>query len=135
MIAFAIELFRSAREPETERAFGQRQILVLSCDPPHCGFDAGVHLKTAGTTWLEELIGLAESGGGGLAMAKDIYADAWTHCAELCAPYASVIDMDNKLPSGKPSRVGRRSLRPPCVTTGLPSYNPRLRQLLHVGYR
>src|SRR5271168_1594202 len=26
-------------------------------------FDTGVHLKTAGTTWLEELIGLAESGG------------------------------------------------------------------------
>ena len=26
-------------------------------------FDAGVHLKTAGTTWLEELIGLAEAGG------------------------------------------------------------------------
>ena len=30
-------------------------------------FDAGVHLKTAGTTWLEELIGLAEAGGSGLA--------------------------------------------------------------------
>ncbi len=26
-------------------------------------FNAGVHLKTAGTTWLEELIGLAEVGG------------------------------------------------------------------------
>jgi len=25
-------------------------------------FDAGVHVKTAGTTWLEELIGLAEAG-------------------------------------------------------------------------
>ena len=33
-------------------------------------FDAGVHLKTAGTTWLEELIGLAEAGGGGLDLAK-----------------------------------------------------------------
>ncbi len=28
-------------------------------------FDAGVHLKTAGTTWLEELIGLAEADGKG----------------------------------------------------------------------
>ena len=27
---------------------------------------AGVHVKTAGTTWLEELIGLAEAGGEGL---------------------------------------------------------------------
>ena len=41
--------------------------------------DAGLHLKTAGTTWLEELIGLAESGGDGLAMAKEIYAEAFAH--------------------------------------------------------
>jgi len=33
-------------------------------------FSTGVHLKTAGTTWLEEVIGLAESGGDGLALAK-----------------------------------------------------------------
>jgi hypothetical protein len=51
----------------------------------HC--DAGVHLKTAGTTWLEELIGLAEAGGDGLMLAKDIYAEAFAHCDELCAPY------------------------------------------------
>ena len=38
-------------------------------------FDAGVHLKTAGTTWLEELIGLAEAGGEGLDLAKEIYAE------------------------------------------------------------
>ena len=45
---------------------------------------AGVHLKTAGTTWLEEIIGLAESGGAGLQMAKDIYAEAVDHSKELC---------------------------------------------------
>ena len=39
-------------------------------------FNAGVHLKTAGTNWLEELIGLAESGGEGLVIAKEIYAEA-----------------------------------------------------------
>ncbi|HVY71028.1 MAG TPA: tagaturonate epimerase family protein, partial [Verrucomicrobiae bacterium] len=39
-------------------------------------FKAGLHLKTAGTTWLEELIGLAEAGGAGLALAKEIYAEA-----------------------------------------------------------
>jgi hypothetical protein len=27
--------------------------------------NAGVHVKTAGTTWLEEVIGLAEAGGEG----------------------------------------------------------------------
>ncbi len=42
-------------------------------------FDAGVHLKTAGTTWLEELIGLAEAGGPGLEIAKEIYAEAYAH--------------------------------------------------------
>ena len=33
-------------------------------------FDAGLHLKTAGTTWLEELIGLAEAGGEGLRFSQ-----------------------------------------------------------------
>jgi hypothetical protein len=37
---------------------------------------AGIHIKTAGTTWLEELIGLAEGGGEGLAIAKEVYASA-----------------------------------------------------------
>src|SRR5439155_23899398 len=53
-------------------------------------FDAGVHLKTAGTTWLEELIGLAESGGEGLALAQEIYAQALAKREALCAPYAAV---------------------------------------------
>ena len=63
-------------------------------------FNAGVHLKTAGTTWLEELIGLAEAGGDALALAKEIYSEAFAHRDELCAPYATVIDIDPaKLPS------------------------------------
>jgi hypothetical protein len=64
-------------------------------------FGAGLHLKTAGTTWLEELIGLAEGNGdgGGLVIAKEVYAGALEHMDELCAPYASVIDIDRrKLP-------------------------------------
>ncbi|MDB6148810.1 MAG: hypothetical protein JWQ44_258, partial [Chthoniobacter sp.] len=65
-------------------------------------FDAGVHLKTAGTTWLEELIGLAEAGGEGLAFSKEIYRQALEHVDELCAPYATVIDVDRgKLPSAQ----------------------------------
>src|SRR6185369_5240495 len=54
---------------------------------------AGVHVKTAGTTWLEELIGLAEAGGAGLELAKEVYAGAYGHRQELCEPYASVIDI------------------------------------------
>jgi hypothetical protein len=56
--------------------------------------DAGIHVKTAGTTWLEELIGLAEAGGEGLKIAKQIYASSYERFDELCSPYASVIDID-----------------------------------------
>lgn len=66
---------------------------------------AGVHIKTAGTSWLEELIGLAEAGGDGLALTKEIYAYALEHVDELCAPYASVIDIDR---SHLPSSRGRQ---------------------------
>src|SRR6202011_694973 len=63
-------------------------------------FGAGVHLKTAGTTWLEELIGLAEAGGTGLEIAKEVYSEAYAHAEELCAPYATVIDIDpSRLPA------------------------------------
>ena len=101
-------------------------------------FDAGVHLKTAGTTWLEELIGLAEAGGDGLALAKEIYAQAFDHREELCAPYATVIDIDpEKLPAT--TEVERWSsdqytsaLRHDQKSAG---YNSSFRQLLHVGFK
>ncbi len=99
---------------------------------------AGAHLKTAGTTWLEELIGLAEAGGEGLALAKEVYAEALAHREELCAPYANVIDIDpRKLPSAETVR-GWSSAQ---YTSALrhverdPGYNPSVRQLLHVGFK
>ena len=99
---------------------------------------SGVHLKTAGTTWLEEIIGLAEAGGDGLALAKEIYAEAFAHRDELCGPYATVIDIDPaKLPS--PATVAAWSSAQ--FTAALrhnphaPAYNPSLRQLLHVGFK
>ena len=102
-------------------------------------FNAGVHLKTAGTTWLEELIGLAEAGGDGLALAKEIYAEAFAHREELCAPYATVIDIDPaKLPSpDRGARTGPRSSTPRrCATIRrAAAYNSSLRQLLHVGFK
>ena len=66
-------------------------------------FNVGVHLKTAGTTWLEELIGLAEAGGEGLALAKEVYAEALAHREELCA---TLCDGDRHR-SGK-TALGRR---------------------------
>ena len=101
-------------------------------------FDAGVHIKTAGTTWLEELIGLAQAGGDGLKIAKAIYNESLTRFDELCGPYATVIDIDkSRLPppeiiekwDGQAFAAGLRHA-PACD-----SYNPDLRQLLHVGYK
>ena len=101
-------------------------------------FDAGVHLKTAGTTWLEELIGLAEAGGTGLQIAKEVYSEAYTHREELCAPYATVIDIDPaQLP--KPEEVDAWTSQQ--YTSALrhdqsnKAYNPSFRQLLHVGFK
>ncbi len=99
---------------------------------------AGVHLKTAGTTWLEELIGLAEADGSGLEIAKEVYREAFDHREELCAPYASVIDID---PAGLPapeevdgwtSEQYVSALRHDQSNAG---YNPSFRQLLHVGFK
>jgi hypothetical protein len=101
-------------------------------------FDAGVHLKTAGTTWLEELIGLAESGGDGLALAKEIYVEALSHLEELCAPYATVIDINrNELPPANDvrhwsSEQYMSALRHIPEAT---AYNRSFRQLLHVGFK
>lgn len=101
-------------------------------------FDAGIHLKTAGTTWLEELIGLAEADGEALKLAKEIYAEAFAHREELCAPYATVIDIDaSKLPS--PAAVnGWSAQQYVSALRHVPeaaAYNSSFRQLLHVGFK
>ena len=100
--------------------------------------NTGIHLKTAGTTWLEELIGLAEAGGEGLAVAKEVYAEAYAHRAALCEPYAAVIDIhEDRLPEprevlGWTSEQYTSALR---HDRSNPEFNPDLRQLLHVGYK
>ena len=99
---------------------------------------AGLHLKTAGTTWLEEVIGLAEGGGEGLAIAKEVYREALGRFDELCGPYAEVIDIDRKaLPSaGDVARwSGKEFADALRHDQTCPCYNPNLRQLLHVGYK
>ncbi len=99
---------------------------------------AGLHIKTAGTTWLEELIGLAAAGGSGLALAKEIYADALDHIEELCAPYTAVIDIDRKK---LPAVAMVNQWSPEQFVAALrhdqsdKAFNPHLRQLLHVGYK
>lgn len=99
---------------------------------------AGLHIKTAGTTWLEEVIGLAEAGGEGLEIAKYIYSHALEKQEALCAPYAAVIDIDPaKLPSadevdGWTSEQYVSALR---HDPSNPAFNSSLRQLIHVGYK
>jgi hypothetical protein len=99
---------------------------------------AGLHVKTAGTNWLEEVIGLAESGDEGLALVKEIYAQAREHYAELVAPYSTVIDIDpNKLPDPK-SVMGWSSSQYADALRHVessPHYDPNFRQLLHVGFK
>ena len=101
-------------------------------------FNAGLHLKTAGTTWLEEVIGLAEAGGKGLALAKEIYTGALAQADELCAPYATVIDIDRrKLPSAGEAQGWNAEQFVAALGHDRrnPAFNPHLRQLLHVGYK
>jgi hypothetical protein len=101
-------------------------------------FNAGVHLKTAGTNWLEELIGLAESGGTGLEIAKEVYAEALAHKDELTAPYATVIDIDDsKLPTAEEVNgwTGKQYAAALRHDQKNPAYNPSFRQLLHVGFK
>ncbi|QDU97064.1 tagaturonate epimerase family protein [Lignipirellula cremea] len=99
---------------------------------------AGLHLKTAGTTWLEEIIGLAEAGGQGLKLAKEIYLQAFRQREELCAPYAAVIDINTAfLPLPEDVREWKSSefLAALRHDPQNPSYNPNFRQLLHVSYK
>lgn len=99
---------------------------------------AGVHLKTAGTTWLEELIGLAEAGGDGLAIAKEVYVEAFARQDELTAPYAAVIQIDPaRLPSPGEVNVWTSEQYVGALRheESNPAYNASFRQLLHVGFK
>lgn len=100
--------------------------------------DKGIHIKTAGTTWLEEVIGLAMAGGEALEMAKHIYTEAYSRMDELCGPYSTVIDIDKaKLPI--PDAVSRWDSGKFANTLrhipGNSDYDPMFRQLIHVGYK
>ena len=100
--------------------------------------DAGIHVKTAGTTWLEEIIGLSLADPAALALAKRIYRIALARKEELSVPYASVIDINAaKLPApetvdGWDAQTFARTLR---HDEDDPLYNPDFRQLVHVSFK
>ncbi|MBN2534836.1 MAG: hypothetical protein JXB88_18285 [Spirochaetales bacterium] len=101
-------------------------------------YDAGLHIKTAGTTWLEELAGLAEAGGNGLQIAKAVYTGSLHNYDRLIAPYASVIDIrkDKLPPAGNVAAwTSGQFVHTLRHDPSNPEYNPHFRQLLHVGYK
>ena len=101
--------------------------------PAACGRD-GVEVPLRGRRGCANL----PSHRSCLVLAKEIYAEAFSHREELGAPYASVIDIE-----------GAKLLAPGAVAkwTAAPylsalrhdnkcrEYNPSFRQLIHVGYK
>jgi hypothetical protein len=99
---------------------------------------AGLHLKTAGTTWLEELTGLAAAGGEALDLAASIYRDAYNRLPELTEPYVEVINIsEDALPS--PDEAAQWTSKEFVAALEHdeenPAYNSSFRQLLHCGYK
>lgn len=95
----------------------------------------GIHLKTAGTTWLEELVGICEVGGAGLELAKEVYAEAVARFDELVGPFLEVISIDrSSLPSAKEvgSWSGQRLAK---AIRHEPGFDPNFRQLFHVAFK
>ena len=100
--------------------------------------DTGIHLKTAGTTWLEEMIGLAEAGNEALELAKEIYVNALGRFDELCGPYATVIDVkESRLPTAEEVKgwSGEKFANSLRHNQQHPDFNPDFRQMLHVAYK
>jgi hypothetical protein len=101
-------------------------------------YDKGIHIKTAGTTWLEENIGLALADAKALELAKKIAISALGRMEELCIPYATVIDINpSNLPTAEQiaSWSGDQYARALRHNQQDPLYNPDFRQLVHVSYK
>jgi hypothetical protein len=101
-------------------------------------YKAGVHVKTAGTTWLEEITGLSLAGQAGLETAKAVYRQAYERYDELCSPYAPVLLIDRRrlpLPGAVESWTAEEFAGAVRHDARNPRYNPDMRQLLHVAFK
>jgi hypothetical protein len=102
-------------------------------------YDKGIHVKTAGTTWLEEIIGLAMSKDEeAIDLVKAIYSSALKRIDEVCHPYATVIDINMScLPTSKDIErwTGEKIADTLRHIPGHPDYNPNFRQLIHVSFK
>lgn len=139
VISFAIKEFGLRENLKLSVHSGSDKFSIYDCMRDALKrHDAGLHLKTAGTTWLEELAGLAQAGGNGLKIAKEIYAKAFERFDELRAPYASVTDIDRRLLPAKEVVAawdGEQFAATLRHDISCESYNPHFRQLLHVSYK
>ncbi len=100
--------------------------------------DSGLHLKTAGTTWLEEVIGLAEAGGQGLDFVKEIYKQAMDQYDKLTGPYSTVLNINkNLLPSFEEASKwdSKKFVNSLNHDKNHTEYNPSMRQLFHTAYK
>jgi hypothetical protein len=99
---------------------------------------AGLHLKTAGTTWLEEVIGLAAAGGEGLAFAKALYHDAYGRFDEMAKPYLTVIAIDRQAlptPAQVDSWSGQEYVETLEHNQACKRFNIHFRQMVHISFR
>ncbi|MBN2577324.1 MAG: hypothetical protein JXP73_22365 [Deltaproteobacteria bacterium] len=99
---------------------------------------AGIHLKTAGTTWLEEVIGLAAAGGDGLAFAKALYREACGRYDELAKPYLTVIAIDRQAlpaPAAVDAWTAEEYVGALAHDQACPRYNIHFRQMVHISFR
>ncbi len=100
--------------------------------------DKGIHVKTSGTTWLEELIGLSLSGSEGLNIAQKIYRQALDRYDELTGPYKTVLDIEkSELPdyAEVESWSGEKFANALRHDQEHSDFNPHFRQLLHCAYK
>ncbi len=98
----------------------------------------GLHLKTAGTTWLEEFAGLLTGNAEALDFAKYIYGEAITRKDELLKPYLMVTNIRLSL---LPAAVEINSWSAEEFSHAIihdeecKNYNPDLRQFIHLAYK
>lgn len=99
---------------------------------------AGLHVKTAGTTWLEEINVIAESGEDGFEFALSIYKESLTRFDELTSPYPDVLDIDkSKLPAVSELQTAGREKMAKMLRHNQKekAFNPHFRQLMHCAYK
>jgi len=99
-------------------------------------YNAGIHVKTSGTSWLEECIGLAKANEDSLDLIKTIYSLALYRSEKLSKLYGKHLSINqSKLPSTL-EMVGWNADAMSSVLThdGNEYYNPDVRQLMHISY-